>query len=222
MAEEKDIVEKVHVKPEDVIDVQGSNYKKPMSRKFADIFISDQADTVGSFIVQEVIIPSVKDAILDILHGTVDRVFGNSAYGGYNSRRRQDFEQEASYRKYHDRGRGRSDVYYDDRDDNEYRRHRSSFDESIFNLNTSDKVKKNRVMERMTDLMHDQRYISIYDMKSLLHFPPKDIDPSDNDWGWDDLRYMRSYRDFKGNYVIELPRPDDIVDLKREYRERRR
>lgn len=212
-------IERIEVDPKDVEDigVRGTSYKKPMSRKFADIFISDQADTVGHFIVEEVIIPGVKDALLDILHGSIDRIFGSSAYGGYNSKRRQRFE-EASWRKYHDRGSGSRYSY--DEDDDDRPRHSSVYDESVFNLNTDDKYKRNRVMERITDRMHDQHYLSIYDMKSILGFRSRDMDPSDDDWGWDDLRDLRTYRDRKGNYIIELPRPDDITDLKREYRNR--
>lgn len=214
-------IEHIEVKPEDVEDlgVHGSTYKKPMSRKFADIFISDQADTVGNFIVEEVIIPGVKDALLDILHGSIDRIFGGTAYGGYNSKRRQDVE-EASWRKYHDRSRSRSSYSYDDDDD--YKPRRRKYDESTFSLNTDDKHKRARVLERLTDIMKDQRYLSIYDVKVTLGFMTREIDPSDQDWGWDDIRDMRTYRDYKGKYVLELPRPDDISDLRREYYDRRR
>lgn len=228
MAEvKKEDIERVEVRPEDVEDigVHGSNYKKPMSRRFADIFISDQADTVGSFIVEEVIIPGVKDALLDILHGSIDRIFGGTAYGGYNSKRRQDIDS-ASWRKYHDRSKGKGRYKYDDDDDDDYddddyrRRRRRSYDESVFSLNTNDKAKKNRVMERLTDIMRDQRFLSIYDVKVTLGFMARDIDPTDQDWGWDDIRDMRCYRDYKGKYIIELPRPDDISDIRRDYYDR--
>lgn len=228
--EHEEVIEHVDVHPEDVEDlgVHGSSYKKPMSRKFADIFISDQADTVGSFIVEEVIIPGVKDALLDILHGSIDRIFGGTAYGGYNSKRRRDEFDSASWRKYHDRSRGKSRYGYDDYDDDDEddyrdkRRRSRSFDESTFSLNTNDKTKRNRVMERLTDIMRDQRYISIYDVKVTLGFMARDIDPNDQDWGWDDIRDMRCYRDYKGKFILELPRPDDVSDLRREYYERRR
>ena len=220
-------IEKVEVKPEDVEDlgVHGSSYKKPAGRKLADIFISDQADTVGSFIVEEVIIPGVKDALLDILHGSIDRIFGGTAYGGYNSKRRRDtFDDDASWRKYHDRSRGRSSYGYDDDDDDYYRlrRRRKSYEETVFGLNTNDRKKLHRVLERLTDIAREQRYLSIYDVKVTIGFDHADIDPEDNDWGWDDIRDLRHYKDYKGKYVIELPRPDDVTDLKREYRERRR
>ena len=221
--------EKIEVRPEDVEDlgVHGSSYKKPMSRRFMDVFISDQADTVGSFIVEEVIIPGVKDALLDILHGSIDRIFGGTAYGGYNSKRRIDASDGASWRKYHDRSRGKSKYGYDDDEDDDYydddrrRGRRHAFDESTFSLNTNDKRKKTRVMERLTDVMREQHYISIYDVKVNLGFASIDIDPSDQDWGWDDIRDMRVYKDYKGKYVIEFPRPDDVSDLRREYYERR-
>lgn len=226
MAEvKKEDIEKVVVDPEDVEDIgiHGSSYKKPMSRRLANIFISDQADTVGSFIVEEVIIPGVKDALLDILHGSIDRIFGGTAYGGYNSKRRQNID-DASWRKYHDRSNGRGRYSYDDDDDDDYdyrsRRRSRSFDESVFSLNTNNKAKRNRVMERLTDKMRDQHFISIYDVKVTLGFDPIDIDPTDQDWGWDDIHDMRCYKDYKDKYILELPRPDDISDLRREYYER--
>lgn len=216
-----DAIETIEVRPEDVEDigVHGSRYKKPMSRKFADIFISDQADTVGSFIVEEVIIPGVKDALLDILHGSIDRIFGSSAYGGYNSKRRQDAAEEASWRKYHDRS-SRSSYRYDDDWEDDYsrgRRHRG-YDETTFSLNTDDKGKRNRVLQRLTDIIKEQHYLSIYDVKTTIGFAPIDIDPSDNDWGWDDMRGITATRrDYKGKFILELPRPDDITDLRRDY-----
>lgn len=224
--------EKVEVSADDVIDaidkaedlgVHGSVYKKPMSRRLADIFISDQADTVGGFIVEEVIIPGVKDALLDILHGSIDRIFGASSYGGYNSKRRRDaYDDDASWRKYHDRG-GKSKYGYDDDYDDDYRPRRRSYEETSFSLCTDNKGKRNRVMERLTDIMREQHYLSIYDVKTTIGFKPREIDPSDDDWGWDDMEGITARRkDYKGKYILELPRPDDITDLKREYRERMR
>jgi len=220
-------VETIEVTAADVEDlgVHGSSYKKPMSRKFADIFISDQADTVGSFIIEEVIIPGVKDALLDILHGSIDRVFGGTAYGGYNSKRRKDTYEEASWRKYHDRSKGRGRYDYDDDEDefdDDYRprRRRRSYEETTFSLNTNDKIKRNRVMERLTDIMREQKFLSIYDVKVTLGFAAREIDPNDQDWGWDDIRDMRCFRDYRGKYILELPRPDDISDERREYYDR--
>lgn len=69
--------------------------KKSEIRKFADVFISEDMDAVKSHAVNEVLVPTIKKAIVDIVTDGINMIFfgstgrdkkrGSSGYVSYNS-----------------------------------------------------------------------------------------------------------------------------------------
>jgi len=83
-------------------------------------FISEDAPRVGSYILYDVLLPALKDLILDIAHGSIDMAMGGGGrgYGGYG--RRGSSISFTPYNRY----------YYDD-DRSSRRRYRNSVDDDI-------------------------------------------------------------------------------------------
>lgn len=50
--------------------------KKSALAKIRDMFIAEDADKVGSYIVMDVLVPSIKKAIVDIIKSSADMIFG--------------------------------------------------------------------------------------------------------------------------------------------------
>lgn len=78
--------------------------KKSEVRKLADVFISEDVSNVGEYIVKGVLIPSIKDALYDIVvNGAKMMLFGEKA--GSTSRRSGSTNTRVSYRSYYDNDR---------------------------------------------------------------------------------------------------------------------
>ena len=91
--------------------------KRPgVDKKLRDIFISEDADSVGDYLVWGVIVPSIKGMIRDAGHGIIDGVFGKGGRfrGGYEPERRS-YERSG----YYSRSNYASHYKYD-RDDRYY------------------------------------------------------------------------------------------------------
>lgn len=67
-------------KPERVISGSVVKKKKSFGRKLADIFISEDVEDVKSYILNDVIIPSIKVAIADSVGGGIDMLLGTSSF----------------------------------------------------------------------------------------------------------------------------------------------
>ena len=163
-------------------------------RRIRDEFISEDAPSVGSYILYDVLLPALKDMILDIGHGAIDVAFG----GGGSYRRR------GGYRSVSDRSYVSYDRMYDDRDRRrdrrEERRTRDRLEDFIF----EDREDAEDVLDRMCDYLdrYDDVPVSyLYDLcgKTVPHDFTKD------DWGWTNLGSAKVVRT-RGGYYIDFPR----------------
>lgn len=156
--------------------------KKSGVSKLADVFISDDVYNVKDYLVQDILLPTVKKAIL----GALDMVLP----GGSVSRKRTSSEK-VSYRS-----------YYDDRRDDDRRpsgvRRRFDFDDIIFET----RGEAEAVLDQMYDTIKEYGFVTVaamYDMADLTQ-------PfTSNKYGWTSLRTAEVVRDGDG-YVIKLPK----------------
>lgn len=186
-----------------------------LDRKLRDVFVSDNAGSVGDYIVWDVIVPGFKGMIQQGLHGAIDTIFGGG--GRYRGSSRygysRSYDDEPSYRSgrrsYATRGR-----YDDDRDDyRERRRSRRRYEDSEVVLSSWSEA------EDVRDLINEQidRYgiATVSDLNAATN--QSDRDYTDVNWGWDDIssariRTLRGYFPDGDGYVLELPSPIYIKD----------
>ena len=63
-------------KIEKIVTGNVSIKKKSALAKIRDMFIAEDADKVGSYIMMDVLVPSIKRAIVDIIKSSADMIFG--------------------------------------------------------------------------------------------------------------------------------------------------
>ena len=68
-------------------------------RKFADIFISEDVKNVKSYVLMEVLVPTIKKAIVDIVTDGINMIF----FGGTGSRKPRTNASYVSYNSYSDK-----------------------------------------------------------------------------------------------------------------------
>lgn len=156
--------------------------KKTGANKLADVFISDDVHNVKDYLIQDILLPTIKKAIL----GALDMVLP----GGNGNYSRSSSTPKVSYRKYYEEDRRpseRSDV-----------RKRFDYDPITFEHRGDAEI----VLDQMYDTIKEYGFVTVaamYDMAGLSH-------PfTSNKYGWTSLRTAEIVRE-GGDYVIKLPK----------------
>lgn len=180
-------------KVEKVVRGKVKTKKKTEIRKFADVFIAEDAANVKSYILMDVLVPAVKKAISDIVQDGVSMILYGSANGG--SKNRYGNASYVSYRSYSDRDRR------DDNRRNDYARNRSRYD--FDDIILSDRGEAEEVLTRMDELIDTYGIVSVADLYDLVGIT---CDYTDNKYGWTNIRNAEAIR-VRDGYMLKLPKP---------------
>lgn len=168
--------------------------KKSEISKFSQTFISDDAKNVKSYVVDDVLVPSVKKAIADIVSNGINMIL-------YGETRRTSGDNRVgirpSYRSYYDdyRRESRPSTYvrpyvYDD-------------------LTFQDERSAVDVLDAMRDILHMQGTVSVaemYDQCKDEKGNPILSNYTDNKYGWTDLRSAYAEQKSNGDWILRLPK----------------
>lgn len=161
--------------------------KKSEAKKLASTFLPDDVASVKSYILMDVVIPGIKNAIADVvsimLFGEAGRIGGKKGNGS-----------KVSYQRYYDDRR-------DDRRD--YARPRSAggfdYDDIIF----ESRGDADLVLDQLDAAINQFGLVSVADLYDLAGITC----PSHtaNKYGWTDIRYAKVVR-IPDGYILQLPR----------------
>ena len=169
--------------------VRGKVKTKPKSgvSKITDIFISEDASNVKSYILMDVLVPAVKKAISDIVRDGIDMIL----YGESRGRRSSTTSSYVSYRDY-----SRSD----DRDRFRDSRTRSGYNHDDIILESRGEAEE--VLTRMDELIDTYGVVSVADLYDLIG---KSCEYTDNKYGWTNIRNAEPIR-VRDGYMLKLPK----------------
>lgn len=169
--------------------VHGRVRTKPKSgvSKITDVFISEDAANVKSYIVMGVLVPAVKKAISDIVRDGIDMIL----YGESRGRKSSSASGYVSYRDY-----SRSD----DRDRFRDSRSRSSYAHDDIILDSRGEAEE--VLTRMDELIDTYGNVSVADLYDLVG---KSSEYTDNKYGWTNIRNAEPIR-VRDGYMLKLPK----------------
>lgn len=155
--------------------------------KITDVFISEDAANVKSYIVMDVLVPAVKKAISDIVRDGIDMIL----YGESRGRKSSSVSGYVSYRDY-----SRSD----DRDRFRDSRSRSSYAHDDIILDSRGEAEE--VLTRMDELIDTYGNVSVADLYDLVG---KSSEYTDNKYGWTNIRNAEPIR-VRDGYMLKLPK----------------
>lgn len=189
-------------KIEKVVTSEVVRRKKSFGTKLREMFVGADADTVKEYVVQDVLVPALKDMISDASSGALDRIlYGDSSR--YNRRRRNDFDRPHGHVAYNRMGpsdrRGRSDEH---RRNSPRRKSSNVIDEVIL----ATRAEAQEVLDRMYDLLQRYEAVSVSDLNELLGLSGQ---YTDDKWGWLDLRGS-DIRRLREGYLLTLPDPEPL------------
>lgn len=172
--------------------------KKPLGKKFAETFLTEDVDDVKTWLIKDVIIPGIQDTILDML----SMAFRGESYSRGRSRndRRNRYDDRTSYSSYY---RGS-----DDRRDRESRRRRDDRYESddlvdFRNIVLRERAAAERIIDEMRRRIIDTGSVSIAELLDMIDVSSR---YTDNNWGWDDERDIKIRRVSSG-FLIDVCEP---------------
>ena len=186
------------VKKEEVKPVVRGNVKRKTSiwRGVRDEFISEDAPTVGSYILYDILLPALRDLISDIGHVALDMAMGtdNRRY-----RSRRDDRSYISYNRYYDdrdrRKRDRDDERY------EVRRRNRDFTDMVIEYRED----AEDVLDRMCDYIERFGDVPVsYFFDLCGETVPGDF--TKDDWGWTNLAGARVVKAGRKGYMIDFPK----------------
>lgn len=173
-------------KVEKVVTGQVKTRKKSEIRKMADVFISEDAQNVKSYILMDVLVPAIKKAVSDIVTNGIDMIL----YGGSGRTNRNTNVSRVSYTNYSDRNTStRSSESY---------RTRYSYDDIVL----ESRVEAEEVLSRMDEIINMYGVVSVSDLNDLVGKPGS---YTDNKYGWTNIRNAEAVR-VRDGYLLKLPK----------------
>lgn len=169
--------------------VQGKvKTKKNEIRKLTDIFISEDVANVKNYILMDVLVPSIKKAIYDIVVNSLDM----SLFGGRGGSKRPTADK-VSFRDYNGVSRRDERTYSSSRTTSGY-----SYDDII--LETRGEAEA--VLSRMDEIMEEYEIVRVADLYDLVGITGEH---TDNKYGWTNIRNAEIER-VRDGYRIKMPR----------------
>lgn len=174
---------------EKVITGKARVKKKSEVRKFADNFFSEDVANVKTYIISEVVIPTIKNALSDAIRYGSDMLI----YGEAGRSKRSSNASKVSYNRYYDDRRELAR-----RDDSPRSRTRYSYDEITLDSRTEAEA----VLRRMDEAIEEYGMVSVADLYDLVGITGE---YTDLNYGWFDLRNADVIR-VRDGFLIKLPK----------------
>lgn len=175
--------------------VQGKvKTKKNEVRRFKDIFISEDAANVKSYILMDVLVPAVKKAISDIVTNGIDMVL----YGGKGSPNRKSISSKVSYSDYYANRNG-GDRF---RPSQAQVGPRYNYEDIILEY----RGEAEEVLDRLNECIEIYKVARVADLYDLVG---KTGTYTDNNYGWTNLSAAKVVRVNDG-YWLDMPKAKPI------------
>lgn len=175
-------------KVEKVVSGNVKTKKKSDISKFADVFIAEDMDNVKSYIVSDVIIPTVKNTIADIVTNGLNMIL----FGETSRSSKRSTTSKISYSSYYNKR--------DDRRDHVRPQTRGGYFYDDVILDSRGDAEE--VLTNLEELIDVYGTASVADLGELVGITGE---YTDNKYGWTDLRNASVERTRDG-YRLKLPR----------------
>ena len=164
--------------------------KKNELQKMTGAIISEDARNVKSYILMDVLLPAVKDAIEDIVTNGIRMILRGEAGARRSGGSSGSVVSRISYNTAYD---SRRSSYSEPRTRVGY-----SFDDIV--LGTRGEAEN--VLRHMDDLIESYGAVSVADLYDLVGILGS---PNDNKWGWANIRTAEPIR-VRDGYLLKLPK----------------
>lgn len=178
----------VEKRVEPVVSRAAKTRKKSEIRKMTDVFISEDARNVKSYVFMDVLVPAIKKAIVDIIVDGANMIF----YGSTARGKKRSSGDYVSYGKYSDRSRS------DYRREEPRRQDRFDYEDIIF----ESRGEAEAARAQMDEVVDKYGFVTVADMYDMAELS---CPYTANKYGWTSIRSAEVLRTRDG-YVLKLPK----------------
>ena len=171
--------------------ISGTAKTKPKSglTKLADVFISEDVASVKSYILMDVLIPTIKKALCDIITDGAHMIF----YGEAGSRKSNSVGSKVSYRNYYDKATTRDSRPVGARTGSVY-----NYDDILFDTRGDAEA----VLTLLDEQIDSYGIVSVADLFDASGVTPDTVAYK---YGWTNIRNAQVMR-VRDGFVIKMPR----------------
>lgn len=178
-------------KVEKIVDAKVK--EKGLGSKLAETFLSEDITNVKKYLIRDVLIPAIKDMVVDVIKNGVDMLF----YGDAKPSKKSSGGSYVSYSSYYQpTSRSRSETSR-----NSDRTWNTSRDFIFDSRGDAEKT-----LDTLTEIVIEYKAASVADLCQLVGVTGE---WTDNQWGWFDLS-SASVKRVHGGYMLDLPKPTHI------------
>jgi hypothetical protein len=181
--------------------------KPPIGKRLKDVFIGGDANSVWSYVALDVIVPAIKDTVVEAISMGIERAVYGDARGGSPSRRARTARGSATGHIDYSGFAKQGDRYQQSgRQLSQSAKATLNFDELILDTRTE----ADSVIEHLVMLIDQYQVAKVADLYDLCKVTNTDY--TTQKWGWYDLRSASVERVSGGGYLLNLPRPEQLRD----------
>jgi hypothetical protein len=172
--------------------------KRSMGSKFKDVFVGGEAKSALRYIGYEVLLPALRNMIVDATTKGIERVI----YGDASPRRSYGPNTRVSYNTPVSRYNTRTPAPYDRSPINRRPIERHEVTELIF----ASREEAEQVLEMVTEIIDTYEMASVADLHQLAGLPSTHVD---NKWGWSNIAGV-TVRQIREGFLIDFPPVEPI------------
>lgn len=169
--------------------------KGSLGKQALQAFFAEDVKEVGQYLLWDIALPSIKNAVSDIFTSGIDRLLFGGDGGPQRSRNNK------TYTSYSNRTYGRREVpterTYTQRDRREH-----NLESIIF----ATRSEAEDVLNHLISICDQYDVATVGDLYGMAGISQS---YTDENWGWRDLRSGRAVRSRNG-YILDLPKPEDV------------
>jgi hypothetical protein len=187
-------------KVQKIVSGKVTRKKQPIGRRFAQTFFGEAGRSVLDHVVNTVLIPAIKDLIVDAGTQAIQRTF----YGDSRpiSRNPRPSNTQTPYNRYSSSTASR---YRDDPRNTHQQRRRDSYRIDEFYLPSA--VEADEILLFLDDTLSKQGSVSVAQFYDAMG---EESNNTDEIWGWRSLRGARRVSTGEGDYKLVLPSPEPL------------
>lgn len=178
--------------------------KKPMRHRVADTLFPERAQSIGQFVLQDVIVPTVKDLLYEVVTAALGRsMWGNAGRRAVNRFVQGPQQGPGGFVSYNlmsqspsvQKGPGQLRAMQPD----EPTRSSRDFGQFVF----PNRGEAEFVLERLVDVVREYQVVTVSELFTLIGQPAT---TTDHKWGWFNLSGA-AVQGIHGGFVLTLPAP---------------
>lgn len=184
---------------EKVITGEVIQRKKPLGKRFKDVFLGADIKGASSYILADVLFPAVRNMVVDATTKGIERF----VYGDTAPRRPSRGGPRVSYNSPVDRSRSRGTMLPDQPPHYPSRQQKPPGSNEVV---LSSRGEAELVLESLRDIIDKYEVTSVSDFHQLVGLPSSYVDEK---WGWVNLTHV-GVMQIREGYLIDLPSPEPI------------